>query len=43
MREKLTELKVERNSLRERLHKAIDEAKLNNEKIKEYRGSLKGS
>ena len=43
MREKLTELKIERNSLRDRLHKAIEEAKSNNEKIKEFRGALKGS
>jgi hypothetical protein len=29
LREKLADLRVERNTLRDRLHKAIDEAKAN--------------
>lgn len=43
MRDKLAELKVERNKLGDDLHHAIQKAKANNEKIKEYRGALKGS
>jgi chromosome segregation ATPase len=50
LREKLADLRVERNTLRDRLHSAIEEAKANvvfpftqGEKLKEYRGSLQGS